>query len=208
MPNERNRQTVPQRLAASGRSFLTREYRGARNAVPGTNNWQWQQTLDALALPGNWYNSQAPQGERWQVPGVSGIRNLFGGDNSGQQGEAQGNWIQQMFGIRPGGSQGGQQPGMMASLRNIFGIRSPQPGPNEWGPPSNLAGPDGTTFGPDRSLAGPGVDAPGPPAELAGPAPRGGRPQMNTFMLMQNASAAAAEREYLNMLWAQQRRQK
>lgn len=205
MPNERNRQTVPQRLAASGRSFLTREYRGARNAVPGTNNWQWQQTLDALALPGNWYNSQAPQGERWQVPGVSGIRNLFGGDNSGQQGEAQGNWIQQMFGIRPGGSQGGsqggQQPGMMASLRNIFGIR-------DRGPQISGEGEVGAGAGGQNITIGGGAEAGvGAEASAGGPS-RSSRPQLNTFMLMQNASAAAAEREYLNMLWAQQRRQR
>lgn len=109
-----------------GRGFLgavNRGAEGARNAIPGTRNWQWQQTLDAAYLPGNWYDSQTRQ---WQLPGsgmVQNLRALFGGGS--EPGQALPSWMV------PGAQ--GQQPANPLAMPNYTD-------PNAWGPPENLAG--------------------------------------------------------------------
>lgn len=113
------------------RSF-NREVQGARNTVPGTQNFQLGQLIDALLIPGNVYNSQAGPGEsRWQVPGAGALRNLRGFFGPGQ--------------APPSSPPGAALPGWMAP-----GAQGPDPAnplalpnytdPNAWGPPENLAG--------------------------------------------------------------------
>jgi len=216
MPNN-NRSTVGQRIARSGRNFLTREARGVANGIPGTRNFQWQQLLD-WAIPGNVYDSQ--DGHGWQFPGASVARGLFGESGNGEQ--PQGNVLERMFGIRPSGegqSQQGQSPGFMDSLRTMFGIRSPsgytpQPGmgimPNDpnW-QPSNPA-PTGFVM-----PAIPGTEPPeelpqgqGPLRSHANPPPRGRRPDLDVFTLMREGPGDASWRAHLAALWAPRNRER
>lgn len=108
------------------RSF-NREVQGARNAIPGTQNHQWQQTLDALLLPGNLYNSETGQ---WQLPGAGTLRNLRGlfspGAPESAPGQALPSWLM------PGAV--GAEPTNPLALPNYTD-------PNAWGPPESLAGP-------------------------------------------------------------------
>lgn len=63
----RARGLVDRGLSAA-RNYGTRQLTGLRNAIPGTQNWDWRQTLDAATntfIPGDWYNSATG---RWQNP--------------------------------------------------------------------------------------------------------------------------------------------
>ena len=88
------------------REAANREINGARNAIPGTRNFNWRQTLDAALLPGNWYDSQ---GGGWQIPGSNMARDLFG---RSQQGESLPAWM------NPGGGPAPQGPSWEQGLPN------------------------------------------------------------------------------------------
>lgn len=118
-------------LGNYARNFAGRQVTGIRNAIPGTQNWQWQQTLDALTntvLPGNWYNSETGQ---WQNP-------LTGRPFSWSQPNARP--------LQPGqvpGLSAGAMPGPAFGDQTGAGAIPAVPNytdPNAWGPPEYLAG--------------------------------------------------------------------
>lgn len=181
MPNERNNNQQPragflQRGRASFDAFRQRQLAELRASNPFSQDFQWQQGLDALTsllgVPGNHWDAQTRQPTGPVVGAARGIRNLFSGRE------------------RPGYTPGAGM-GIM-------------PNPQGWMPPQA----QGDTINIQPNLPGTLPQGEGALMSHQAPAPRGGRPDLNTFMLMREAPGAAAERAYLNMLWAERRRER